>query len=210
MKRRELVLGAGPALVGIGALGSGLVGGARPLRAETPLGEAGPSDRVLGDPEAPVTVVEYASMTCPHCAAFHSDTLPKLKEEWIETGKAKLVYRHYPLDQLALRAALLADCFEGDRFFAMLDMLFKQQGRWARAEEPLQHLARLAGMAGLSQERFEACMTDEARRDAILEEQLRARDEAGVQSTPSFLIDGEMMAGNQGYESFAKRLRAAL
>lgn len=163
-------------------------------------------DHVMGDPDAPNTIIEYASLTCPHCASFHANTLPTLKKNWIETGKAKLVYRHYPLDKRALRASLLANCFEGDRFFAVIDMLFKTQPRWSRADNPMEDFAKIAGMAGLDQESFESCMTDEAMVDRILRKQMTARDEVEIQSTPSFLVNGEKITGSQGYDAFLEYL----
>ena len=173
------------------------------------LGEVKPADHVLGDPDAPVTMIEYASMTCPHCATFHQETLPKLKENFIEPGRVKLVFRHYPLDQRAMRASLLAECFEGKRFFSMLDILFKQQQGWARADNPDQHFRKLAGMAGLDGDTVNGCLNDDSTRDNILRRQLKARRDADVRSTPSFLIDGETVAGNPGYEALAKKLRNA-
>jgi protein-disulfide isomerase len=173
------------------------------------LGEAKPSDHVIGDPDAPITVVEYASLTCPHCATFHQETLPKLKENFIAPGKVKLVFRHYPLDKRALRAAMLTECFEGDRFFTVLGILFKQQQRWAQAENPDEHFRKLGGMAGLSPDKVNACLNDGATRDAILQRQLKAREQAGIRSTPSFIVDGETVAGNPGYEALAEKLRQA-
>lgn len=171
--------------------------------------DVGADDHVLGDPDAPLTIIEYASLTCPHCATFHRETLPKLKKNWIEPGELRLVYRHYPLDQLALRAALLANCFEGDKFFAVTDLLFKSQQRWSRAENPMQQLARLASMAGLSQSRFEACMTDRAEADRIIEKQIEARNEIDLSSTPTFLVAGEKIVGAKPYEVFVKKLEDA-
>jgi len=173
------------------------------------LGEAKPSDHVIGDPDAPVTMVEYASLTCPHCATFHQDTLPKLKKNFIEPGKVKLVFRHYPLGKRALRAALLTECFEGQRFFSVLDILFKQQSTWANAENPDEHFRKLGGMAGLGSDKINACLTDGETRDAILQRQLKAREDANIRSTPSFIIDGETVAGNPGYEALAEKLRQA-
>src|SRR5689334_24538334 len=97
--------------------------------AETP--SVTPQDHVLGKAEAPVTIFEYASLTCPHCAAFDQETLPKIKENWIDTGKAKLVFRDYPLDQAALKAAMLARCAPPDRFYGFIDVLFQSQTSWA-------------------------------------------------------------------------------
>lgn len=173
------------------------------------LGEARPSDHVIGDPDAPVTMVEYASLTCPHCASFHTDTLPKLKKNFIEPGKVKLVFRHYPLDKRALRAALLTECFEGQRFFSVLDILFKKQSSWAQADNPTAHFRKLGGMAGLDTDRINACLNDGEMRDAILQHQLKAREQANIRSTPSFIIDGETVSGNPGYEALAEKLRQA-
>ncbi|WP_161958840.1 DsbA family protein [Ferruginivarius sediminum] len=232
MKLRKILFLGGifaAAVMAIG-LGQSLIGAGSGADAHTPLPAAhdiaAPSDAsdamqrvavtdigedeyVLGDPDAPLTIIEYASLTCPHCASFHRETLPKLKENWIEPGKAKLVYRHYPLDELALRGALLANCFEGDKFFAVLDLLFKSQQRWARAQDPIQALARIGGMAGLDQQSFETCMTDQAEADSIIEMQLEARNEIDLTSTPTFVVEGEKVVGSQPYEVFAEKLQEA-
>jgi protein-disulfide isomerase len=169
----------------------------------------GENEHVLGDPDAPITIIEYSSLTCPHCASFHNDTLPKLKEEWIETGKAKLVYRHYPLDRLALAGALVANCFEGDRFFAVMDMMFAQQRQWTRSDNPGEALQRLASQAGMDNETFNQCISDQQEAKKILDRQQAGRDQAKVQSTPTFLIDGEKLEGAKPYAEFEQALEAA-
>lgn len=222
VSRRTLIIGAAAAAIpGLGYAattlfardggpGRGALTGVRSAAADTASpAEIQPDDRILGDPDAPVTIIEYSSLTCPHCARFHSDTLPEVKEKWIEPGRARLVYRHYPLDQTALRAALFTNCFEGNRFFGVLEILFDTQNDWARAENPMDKLAQVATMAGLSQDRFEQCLNDEAEADRIIEKQLAARDVFDVQSTPTFLIHGEKVVGAQPYENFAEVLRAA-
>jgi protein-disulfide isomerase len=169
----------------------------------------GDDEHILGEPDAPITIVEYSSLTCPHCASFHQDTLPKLKEEWIETGKAKLVYRHYPLDRLALAGALVANCFEGDRFFAVMDMLFAQQRQWARADNPGQALQKIASQAGMDNDTFNQCLSDQQEAEKILSRQQAGRERAEVQSTPTFLIDGEKIEGAKPYAEFEQALQAA-
>ena len=171
--------------------------------------QVGEDEHVLGDPDAPITIVEYSSLTCPHCASFHQDTLPQLKQEWIETGKAKLVYRHYPLDRLALAGALVANCFEGDRFFAVMDMMFAQQRQWSRSDNPGQALQRLASQAGMDSETFNQCISDEQEAKKVLDRQQVGQDQADVQSTPTFLIDGEKLEGAKPYADFEKALEAA-
>ncbi|MCH8926619.1 MAG: thioredoxin domain-containing protein [Proteobacteria bacterium] len=160
MNRRNILLGA--AAGGIAALvGIWLPPG--PGRAgEMALFE---DDRIMGSAEAPITIIEYSSLTCPHCAAFHADALPQIKETWIADGRVRLVYRHFPLGGTALRAAAVADCIEGERFFGFLDLLFKSQKRWAKSNEPLKALGQMARLAGMSQEKFDACANDEAEMD---------------------------------------------
>ena len=126
-------------------------------------------DRILGSPDAPITIIEYSSLTCPHCASFHKDTLPQLKEEWIETGRARLVYRHFPFDGLGLRAALVANCMEGNLHFVFLDALFKGQEKWARSQDPIGSLARIAGLAGMDKATFDRCIADQEEMKMILE-----------------------------------------
>ncbi|SDF42227.1 Thioredoxin [Limimonas halophila] len=203
MKLRTATIASVLALLAALALAPG-----QPARAQSAQNHA-EHGRVMGDPDAPITIVEFASLTCPHCAHFHRDTLPKLKENWIEPGKAKLIYRHYPLDRPALRAAMAANCFEGDRFFAVLEMMFDSQAKWARAQEPTKALGRIAGMAGMDKGTFESCVNDDAEAESIVQQQLQARKEIGIQSTPTFLIDGEKLAGNQPYDKFVEALEAA-
>ncbi|MFC4350625.1 DsbA family protein [Fodinicurvata halophila] len=162
------------------------------------------SDRVIGDADAPITIIEYASLTCPHCASFHTDTLPQLKSEWLDAGKARLVFRHFPLDRLALRAAMVTDCLEKDRaFFGLLATLFKSQQDWARADDPIDALQKHARLAGLSEERFNSCIEDEGIMDGILATLEQARETYEVQSTPTFFINGRKVEGNRSYEDFA-------
>ena len=184
------------------ALGAGLVMGGIAL-ATPPVRAEELAEQVLGDPAAPVTIIEYASLTCPHCAAFHEETLPALKERYIDTGKAKLVMRDFPLDQSALLAAALAHCAGPDRYFAFIDALFGNQAQWARAADPKEALLQLAQLGGLPRDKAEACLADEALLDAILQERLDGQNEYAINSTPSFVIDGEKLEGSHGIEDFA-------
>ena len=161
-----------------------------------------PDEHILGAADAPITIIEYSSLTCPHCASFHRETLPELKENWIETGKARLVYRHYPLDRLALRAAMVAECLDGQRYFSFLDLLFKQQQRWARADDPIDALSRLARMGGVGPDDFQTCVQDEPTARRILERQVAARNTFDVSSTPTFIIEGQKVSGAQPYSEF--------
>ncbi len=199
MKRRNILLGA--AVGGIAAL-AGLWLPPGPARAEQmALFE---DDRILGSAEAPITLMEYSSLTCPHCAAFHADALPQIKETWSADGRARLVYRHFPIGGTALRAAAVANCIEGARYFGFLDLLFKSQQRWAKSGDPLKMLGQRARLAGLSQEKFEACATDEAEMDRILERRQDGVRSYGVQSTPTLIVNGRKVEGARSFDYMEK------
>jgi protein-disulfide isomerase len=154
-----------------------------------------PEDRVLGKPDAPVTIFEYASLTCPHCAAFEKEILPQIKTEWIDTGKAKLVFRDFPLDGSALKAAMVARCAPPERFYGFIDMLFTQQASWGTTADPAPSLGRLAKLGGMSDEQFQTCLKDDALQNKILAGRLAAEKEFGVESTPTFFINGKKVVG---------------
>ena len=165
------------------------------------------NDRVLGDPAAPITIVEYSSLTCPHCKSFHQDVLPTLMEAYIETGKAKLIYRDFPLDGLALRASMMARCAPADRYFKYIDALFKSQSTWATNTNPLDALARVGKLGGMNQSDFDACMKNEALFDGILRSRQVAAIEFSVESTPTFIINGQKMTQRPSFESFDSMLK---
>ncbi len=202
MNRRNILLGA--AAGGIAALvGIWLPPG--PGRAgDMALFE---DDRIMGSAAAPITIIEYSSLTCPHCAAFHADALPQIKETWIADGRVRLVYRHFPLGGTALRAAAVANCIEGARYFGFLDLLFKSQQRWAKSGDPLKMLGQMARLAGLSQEKFEACANDEAEMDRILERRQDGVRTYGVQSTPTLIVNGRKVEGARSFDYMEKIFR---
>jgi protein-disulfide isomerase len=163
-------------------------------------------DRILGNPDAPITIVEYASLTCPHCAHFANDVLPELKKKWIDPGKVKLVFRDFPLDEPALRAAMIARCAPPDRFYAYVDTFFAAQDKWVMARDYREALARLVKLGGMSQNEFENCLKDTALENKIVEGRLVASKELDVGSTPTFFINGTKFAGAPTLEEFDKVL----
>jgi protein-disulfide isomerase len=163
-------------------------------------------DRILGNPDAPITIVEYASLTCPHCAHFANEVLPELKKKWIDTGKAKLVLRDYPLDEPALRAAMIARCAPPDRFYAYVDTLFAAQEKWVMANDYREALARLVKIGGMSKDEFDNCLKNTALENKIVEGRLVASKELDVNSTPTFFINGTKFAGAPTVEEFDKAL----
>lgn len=162
------------------------------------------TEMVIGDPAAPVEIVEYASLTCSHCGTFHNTTYPLLKERYVETGKVRFVLREFPLDPLAMAGFMLARC-EEDKYWPVVDMLFEKQREWAYVERPLDALSQMMRQAGFSQEKFEGCLRDQALYDAI--NTVRAEGEQrGVNSTPTFFIDGERFTGAMSIEEFERIL----
>lgn len=170
----------------------------------------GLEDRALGKADAPISIVEYASLTCPHCAAFDVETLPKIKQQWIDTGKARLAYRHYPLDKLALQAAVLTRCVPPQRFFGFVDFLFKDQTNWAHMPDATQGIERAASLGGLTRAQADACLKDNRVTDYVVGERLTAEKQYGVRATPTFFINGARIVGDQPYPEFEKALNAAL
>ena len=161
-------------------------------------------EHVLGDENAPVTMIEYSSLTCPHCAAFHTDTLPELKERYVDTGKVRLVMRDFPLDQVALAGSVIAHCAGDDRYFRFIDAMFSAQAQWARSADPLESLLQLAQLGGLPREEALACLDDEAMGDAVLQVRLDGQNQYEIRSTPSFIINGELYSGNRSPDEFGE------
>ena len=149
------------------------------------------SPRVEGSPDAKIKLVEYFSLTCPACAEFHTEVYPKIKEKYIDKGLVQMEYRDFPLDQWGLRAAALARCLEPKYYSAMVDVLLKQQSNWARSENVLQSLLKIGQLAGLNEKNAQACMSNEKLLDGIISVRMTGNKKHNVNTTPSFLIDGE-------------------
>lgn len=160
-------------------------------------------DPAIGDPAAPVTIIEYSSLTCPHCAAFHAKILPELKQRYIDTGKVRLVLRDFPLDATALKAAIVAHCAGPERQPQFVEVFFAQQQNWARAADPVQALKQLAKLGGLGEAQIDACLADKELENAILQARLDGEQKYKINSTPSFIIDGKTVAGEQSVDAFA-------
>jgi protein-disulfide isomerase len=165
-------------------------------------------DIVEGAAGAPVTIVEYASMTCSHCAAFHNDVYPALKKDFIDAGKVKFILREFPLDPLATAAFMLARELGDDKRDAAIDLLFAQQKNWAFVDKPLDGLANVVKQTGIGQERFETILKDQALFDKVNKVRDRANEKFGVNSTPTFFINGEKYTGEIKIDDFARIIAA--
>jgi protein-disulfide isomerase len=185
---------------GLSAAGAGDALSAEELMKPGPLGEM-----AEGNVEAPVTIIEYASMTCSHCAAFATNVYPELKKRYIDTGKVRFIVREFPLDPVvAVAGFMLARCAGEGKYFGVMDLLFQQQANWAFTRNPLQGLGNLAKQAGISHESFEQCLANQKLADGIEWVRQRGIEKFRVESTPTFFVNGKVVRGEIPIEEFAK------
>lgn len=186
---------------------AGTATSAAPAESSDALMVAGPlGEMVLGDANAPNTVIEYASMTCTHCQAFHANTYRAFKEKYVDTGKVKFIFREYPLDPLATAAIVVARCAPKEQYFPLVDLMFDKQREWAFVPNPSEALFNLVRQAGFTQESFKACLTNQEILDGVRWVQNRANTEFGVDSTPTFFINGKKVAGEQSLADLDREL----
>jgi protein-disulfide isomerase len=210
--RRDLlkfaVFGSGLGAAGLIEVAPALAQNAR-VDVEQLMAEGALPDVVEGQANAPVTVVEYASMTCSHCAAFATKVYPTLQSKYIDTGKAKLILREFPLDPLATAGFMLARC-SGDKREAMIELLFAQQKNWAFVDKPLDGLLNVVKQTGMTQETFERCLKDQALYDKINMVRDRGAEKFGVNATPTFFINGKRVSGEMTVEQLDKEIAPLL
>ncbi|QBY01824.1 DsbA family protein [Rhodophyticola sp. CCM32] len=217
MKRRTILTGIGAAGLAVG--GTALVAPwqARQAPLLPPIGAAGAQateapevvEMVLGDADAPVTVIEYASFTCHHCASFHQTVLPLIKENYIDTGKVRFIYREVYFDRFGLWAGMMARCAGEDRYFAVVDRLYETQRDWVQGEPATvaENLRRIGRSVGLGEAELEACLSDGDMAQALINWYEGNQAEDNISGTPSFIINGELHS-NMNYPDFAEILDA--
>jgi protein-disulfide isomerase len=207
MQRRTFLAGL-MLTAAAGAILTMAPGGRLPFSAEA---QEGPviEDIVLGSPDAPVEVIEYASFTCPHCANFHKNVFPSLKADYIDTGKVRFVYREVFFDRFGLWAAMVARCGgTNERYFAIAEMIYDRQQQWTAGGDPAAiaaNLRTIGKVAGLPSDRLEACLTDGATAQAMVRKWEDHRQSDGIDSTPSFVIDGKKYS-NMSWDDFRRIL----
>lgn len=206
LRRRTATL----ALAAGAVLASFLPAGPAAAQGDLPPVEAMLADRAIGPEDAPVTVIEYASLTCPHCGTFHTETLPHIKQEYVDTGKVRFVFRDFPIGALAMGASMIARCAPEQQYFGLLEIFFSTMDDWARADRPLNILAGHAKLAGMTDAQIQACITNQDLLRGLEDMRANAMNEFGVTSTPSFIINGQRVSGAHGPESFSEILDGAL
>jgi protein-disulfide isomerase len=176
-----------------------------------------PSDYVLGSPDAKVTFIEYASLSCPHCSSFHREAFEKIKSEYIETGKIKFIFRSFPLNHPALSSAMLSICHARenkenptDKYYATIKILFKTQDSWAFDQKFLEKLEAILKLDGMDSESFKKCINDKSLQDRILRDRMDVAKSLQIKSTPSFFINQEVSEGYVDYQTLQKIIEKKL
>jgi protein-disulfide isomerase len=212
--RRQFIARTGVYALALGAFSAGILPFAGEVLAQTPsaaeLEKSGPlGDVVMGDAKAPVTIIEYASMTCSHCAAFHNTTYPELKKKYIDTGKVKYILREFPLDPLAAAGFMLARCSGNDKYYPVVELLFQKQNDWV-TQNPIPPLLALAKQMGFTQESFESCLKDQKVLEAIENVRTHGAEKLTVNSTPTFFINGKKVNGSMTIQELDKQIEPLL
>ena len=181
---------------------------------EIPLNYAFPQNHVMGENKAPVTLYEYSSFGCFHCADFHLQVLPELKKEFVDKGLLKVVFVPLPLDKNSMDAALLAECVDEGKYFSFIEVLFKKQRDWGMAFNPQKVLLQYAALSGLENEKAKACLKNDATAERILKDRQAGLSDLGISGTPSFVVssksDNELVEGFKSFDEFASIIQAHL
>lgn len=212
--RRQFLARTSALSLVVAAFSTGILGFAGESLAQTvssaELEKQGPlGDVVSGDANAPVTIIEYASMTCSHCAQFHNTTYPELKKKYIDSGKVKYILREFPLDPLAAAGFMLARCAGKDKYYPIVEMLFQKQNDWV-TQNPIPPLLSLAKQAGFTDESFEACLKDQKVLEAIENVRTHGAEKLSVNSTPTFFINGKKVSGSMTIQELDKQIEPLL
>jgi protein-disulfide isomerase len=166
---------------------------------DSPLAKAQPDDIIVGDANAPITMIEYSSLSCPHCARFAADVMPRIKKDFVDTGKVKFIPRDFPLNKPALQAALFAHCQSPMLFYGISESLFKTQDQWL-TDNAVDALAQIAATAGMDRAKFDACLANKDEEAKIVATSKAGQDAFGINATPTFIINGIKLEGEQGYD----------
>ena len=166
--------------------------------------EIGEDEFVIGNKDAPITIIEYASMSCSHCATFHNNTLPDIKKEYIDTGKVRMVFRDYPFNYPALLGSMMMRCIASDLRYDYMNALYKLQNTWVNKDPKIskKELYKIMQSGGMTKDEFDACYSNEQLENEILEGVIAAQKEFNIRSTPSFLVNGKLIEGNKSIKEF--------
>ncbi len=167
-------------------------------------------EKKIGTEEANIEIIEFASLTCGHCAKFHNEVFPKIKKEFIDTGKVSFIYQDFPLDKFALKASVIARCSGEKKFFSFLKVLYSKQKDWTRTEDPFRSLLKIAKLGGLKNEEIKVCVGNKSIEDGILKQRLNASKKFDIKATPTLYINGEKYDGDLTFEALKLKINTLL
>jgi len=167
-------------------------------------------EKKIGTEEANIEIIEFASLTCGHCAKFHNEVFPKIKKEFIDTGKVSFIYKDFPLDKFALKASVIARCSGEKKFFSFLKVLYSKQKDWTRTEDPFRSLLKIAKLGGLKNEEIKVCVGNKSIEDGILKQRLNASKKFDIKATPTLYINGEKYDGDLTFEALKLKINTLL
>ena len=164
----------------------------------------------MGDESAPIKMTEFASLTCGHCAKFHNEVFPKIKKEYIDTGKILFTYKDFPLDKFALKASVIARCSGNDKFFSFLKVLYNKQKDWTRTQDPFKSLLKIAKLGGLKNDEIKVCVGNKSIEDGILKQRLSSSKKFDIKATPTIFFNGKKYDGDLTYEALKLKINSLL
>ena len=167
-------------------------------------------EKKIGTEEANIEIIEFASLTCGHCAKFHNEVFPKIKKEFIDTGKVSFIYQDFPLDKFALKASVIARCSGEKKFFSFLKVLYSKQKDWTRTDDPFRSLLKIAKLGGLKNDEIKVCVGNKSIEDGILKQRLNASKKFDINATPTLYINGEKYDGDLTFEALKLKINTLL
>ena len=167
-------------------------------------------EKSLGKPDAPIKMIEFASLTCGHCARFHNEVMPTIKEKYINNGKIFFTYKDFPLDKFALKASIISRCSGNKNYFSFLDVFYKKQSSWTRSQDPFKSLLRIAKIGGLKDEEIKVCVGNKSIEDGLLKDRLQSSKKYDITATPTIYLNGKKYTGDLTLEALELKINSLL
>ena len=167
-------------------------------------------EKSLGEPDAPIKMIEFASLTCGHCARFHNEVMPAIKEKYINNGKIFFIYKDFPLDKFALKASIISRCSGNKNYFSFLDVFYKKQASWTRSQDPFKSLLKIAKIGGLKDEEIKVCVGNKSIEDGLLKDRLKSSKKYDITATPTIYLNGKKYTGDLTLEALELKINSLL
>ncbi len=167
-------------------------------------------EKSLGEPDAPIKMIEFASLTCGHCARFHNEVMPAIKEKYINNGKIFFIYKDFPLDKFALKASIISRCSGNKNYFSFLDVFYKKQASWTRSQDPFKSLLKIAKVGGLKDEEIKVCVGNKSIEDGLLKDRLKSSKKYDITATPTIYLNGKKYTGDLTLEALELKINSLL